>query len=400
MRWKGDSRIHTALLMVFVLCGLFSLSFAEPSRFASDYEGQRSARVHRPLTDTIKDTEVSPAVRLVRSDDRGAEIEIISRGFDSSVEEIEGQIYHHLSLDGASLSQEEGEPQLPLRVMMLGIPLEANVTVEVVEVETARSLNYHVSPAPRRVLSLTKSGEPFTTTEFYRNDPLYSQNTFFPPRIAKVTQIVFIRDQRVAQLEVYPLQYNPASGELLFHKRLILRVTFGGGSQSDLPGFEEPVFLPTDVGPFQSILKNTLLNYESSRHWQQRRAALPKSVMVETEMPYGDSTAYRITVTEDGIYSLSYEYLQSQGVAVSAIDPKTVKMYNRGEQIPSYVYGARDNQFDPGDYIQFRGEVYHGENHYYSPYTETNVYWLVSGGDIGMRMVDRMAGWWWKIRTA
>jgi hypothetical protein len=378
--------------MVFALCGLFSLSFAEPSQFVSDYERQRSVRVQRPLTDTIKDTGVSPAVRLIRSDDRGAEIEIISRGFDSSAEEIEGQIYHHLSLDGASLSQEEGEPQLPLRVMMLGIPLEANVAVEVVEVETERSFNYHVYPAPRRVLSRTKSGEPFTTTEFYRNDPLYSQNTFFPPRIAKMTQIAFIRDQRVAQLEVCPLQYNPASGELLFHKRLILRVTFGNGSQGDLAGFEEPGFIPTDVGPFQSILKNTLLNYESSRYWQQRRAALPKFMPVETETPYGDSTAYRITVKEDGIYSLSYEYLQSQGVAVSAIDPKTVKMYNRGEQIPSYVYGARDNQFDSGDYIQFRGEVYHGENHYYSPYTETNVYWLVSGGDIGMRMVEQDGG--------
>jgi hypothetical protein len=110
---------------------------------------------------------------------------------------------------------------------------------------------------------------------------------------------------------------------------------------------------------------------------------------VVSETPYDDSTAYKIDISEIGMYSMSYEYLQGKGVDVSDIDPQTVKLYNAGQQVPIFVSGARDGKFDPGDVIQFWGEWNPGHEHYYDRYTHTNVYWLAWGGDLGLRMVEQ-----------
>lgn len=389
MRWRGNNPERWIYLTFLVLSGLFSAVHAEPLQFVSSHREQLPARAHGPSVESLSGKRNALAVNLIRSDETGIEIEVLNPAFDSYVEEVEGQLYHHLSLDNATLSQQEGKPQLPLRVVMLGIPLEVDVDVEVVEVETQRSFGYHVYPASKKVLSETSLGEPFTTTEFYRDEHLYGQNVFYPPQLAKVTQTAFVRNQRIAKLEVCPFQFNPTTGELLFHKRLVLRLNFVGEPQADLPGLDEPDLVRAAEDPFEPILENILLNYESSRRWRRRRVDLPTPKLEEGEVPYGDSTAYKFTLSENGIYSMSYEYLQSQGVDVSTIDPRTVKIYNRGEQIPIYVHGVRDGSFDPGDRIQFWGEVCHGDEQYYSPYTEKNVYWLVSGGSIGLRMVEQ-----------
>lgn len=391
-RWGIYSHGRKGLLAALILCGLFSAASSQQIRSVADERRNRSARTRGSLAETLERQKEPQTLRIIRSDERGIEIEVFHSEFSSHVEELEGRLYHHLSLVGAAITQEEGKPQLPTRVVMLGIPVNGDVSLEVVHTETERNVGYNVYPAPRRIVSKTAAGEPFTTTEFYKDEQQYGRDAFYPQRVAEVTQTAFIRDQRVAQLEVCPFQFNPVSGELLFHRRLVLRLSFMGSSPTLPRDFDEPSFAPVAESPFEPILKNVLPNYESSKRWRVRRAALPHIMGVQTETPYGDSTAYRITVTEDGIYSLSYGYLLNQGVVVSTIDPKTVKMYNRGRQIPIYVHGARDGQFNAGDYIQFKGEVLHGKKHHFSPYTDTNVYWLVSSSGIGLRMVEQNGG--------
>jgi hypothetical protein len=390
MRCRGNHNGYSSLLAILALCSLLagaciaSVSFASPSRVRPSAQERQALMSSRAVGE-----DNSQMVRLIRSDESGMEIEIFNREYHSSEEEVEGQLYHHLSLEGAALSLEEGKPQLPVRTITLGIPPEVDVAVDVVETQTERSFEYRVYPVPRRVVSELTSGEIFTAEEFYRDENLYSQNIFYPPRVARIIQTAFIRDQRVAQCEVCPFQFNPASGELIFHRRLVLRVTFVGDSQGDHIGFEEPAFTMATKSPFESVLENVLLNYASAKRWRLPRTTGPKLMSLETETPYDDPTAYRITLTEDGMYSMSWGYLQSQGVDVSSLDPRTVKMYSKGHQIPIYVHGARDGRFDPGDYILFWGEAHHGEDHYNSPYTDTNVYWLAFGGSIGLRMVEQ-----------
>ena len=122
---------------------------------------------------------------------------------------------------------------------------------------------------------------------------------------------------------------------------------------------------------------------------------------------------YRVSVTDDGLYTLTYQDLQTLGVPVSSIDPNTLKLYgNGGDMLPLNnadprhddlvqltieVTGSGDNTFDPGDEIHFYAEgpnVWNYEAsrarfvHRTHLFDEEAYYFLTHGGSAGQRIVD------------
>ena len=91
----------------------------------------------------------------------------------------------------------------------------------------------------------------------------------------------------------------------------------------------------------------------------------------------------KIQVNETGIYQVTYDNLSGAGVDVAAINPQTFRLYNKGSEIPIYVYGEGDAAFDSGDYIEFYGEK---EN---TRYSYSNAYWLTFGQSAGLRMENK-----------
>ena len=86
-------------------------------------------------------------------------------------------------------------------------------------------------------------------------------------------------------------------------------------------------------------------------------------------VPPEPASAYKMVVSEEGIYRLTSAWLASQGVSVS--DWSQMRVYNLGQEIPVYQ-GA--------DYIEFYGVPPAEE---YSKYTRNNVYWLTTSGGSG-----------------
>ena len=328
-------------------------------------------------------------IRLLRSDREAVEVEYISPRFETTPEVVPGIEYQRIHLPEAGLTLQEGAPQLPARMVTVGIPPGVEVRAEVVLTEVDRIPDVQVYPTPRKVIRQTEGEQYYSDLQFYRDENWYGRDAFYPAAIAEVAETASLRDQRLARLELHPLQYNPVTRELLWHRRIIVRLTFVGGKGA-AGWVDGPLVRPPESGgPFESVFQNVLINYESSRAWRSPSAEPHMLKANDNHTPYGDSTAYKIAVREDGLYSMSYEYLQTQGVAVSEIVPRTVKMTCQGRQIPIYVSGAQDDRFDPGDAIQFWGQIHYGDEHYYDPYTHTNIYWLHWGGEVGLRMAEQ-----------
>ncbi len=93
-----------------------------------------------------------------------------------------------------------------------------------------------------------------------------------------------------------------------------------------------------------------------------------------------DSPMYKVMVSQDGIYKLSYDDLRAAGLPVDTLDPRELKMYDNGQETAIQVFGEQDGSFDQGDFLLFYGHMLS------SPYTCTNVYWLTYGGGNGRRM--------------
>lgn len=122
---------------------------------------------------------------------------------------------------------------------------------------------------------------------------------------------------------------------------------------------------------------------------------------------------FKFGVTADGVYRLTYENLQSNGILSSSVSSASIKLYgNGGGMLPEpnaqfryddlyenaiKVEDGGDNSFDPGDYILFYGQSPHrwyrdtdGKYKYaYHLYADTTCYFLTVQGSGGKRMSSK-----------
>ncbi len=116
-----------------------------------------------------------------------------------------------------------------------------------------------------------------------------------------------------------------------------------------------------------------------------------KKLSQTTPTPWSPpSPAWRVAVNEDGLFQLTYEDLQAAGLPVDALDPRTLRMYYQGQEIPILVIGEADGQFNASDTLLFYGRSV--DSLYYdgliatNKYTNDNIYWLTYGGANGWRI--------------
>src|SRR4029077_13321801 len=63
----------------------------------------------------------------------------------------------------------------------------------------------------------------------------------------------------------------------------------------------------------------------------------------------------KMSVADDGIYRISRTDFTSAGVNTATVDPRTVKVYNKGTELPVYFEGEQDGTFDAADFLDFYG---------------------------------------------
>ncbi len=102
------------------------------------------------------------------------------------------------------------------------------------------------------------------------------------------------------------------------------------------------------------------------------------------------NTVWRIGVTQDGLYHLSYTTLQTAGVPLTGLTISSFQLWYRGVEVAVEVNDANGNdRLDLGEGLIFYGEKFHGSTQD-EKYTDENVYWLsVDPGANGKRMTSR-----------
>jgi uncharacterized repeat protein (TIGR01451 family) len=331
-----------------------------------------------------------PGLRLLRSDETGVTLELWTPAVEVEQGMAESGPCDRVTVAGYAASDAAGWPALPLRGSMLGVPPGVELRLTVVEAEDIVLAGaYSVCPVPHPIVDQ----DPAVTVRyrgmaFRRDEEAYGRDAFYPPSVAEIASTGFVRGQRVAQLRLHPLQYNPVTGQLRRYRRIRVRLDFvGQGAGRALASDDAGV----DEGPFEASLRRMLLNAASARAWRVRPArggpAAPVRDAAElATIPLeqgGGGAAYRVEVDEDGLYRITRGELAAAGVDVGSLDPRTLRLQNRGETVAIQVTGEGDGSFDAGDLILFYGQ---GVN---TRYTDVNVYWLSWGDGDPRRMADR-----------
>ncbi|MBX2841294.1 MAG: hypothetical protein KTR26_05955 [Flammeovirgaceae bacterium] len=77
--------------------------------------------------------------------------------------------------------------------------------------------------------------------------------------------------------------------------------------------------------------------------------------VIENEWINYDQQYFKIGVSQDGIFRISYEELQNGGFPVSTVNPQNIQLFFRGKEQAIYIDGESDGVFNFGDYIEFYG---------------------------------------------
>ncbi|MFN0123397.1 MAG: C25 family cysteine peptidase [Blastocatellia bacterium] len=89
--------------------------------------------------------------------------------------------------------------------------------------------------------------------------------------------------------------------------------------------------------------------------------------------------ALKIPVGGAGWYRLEQADLLAAGID-PRVDPRLLRLYSLGQELPLSVSGQNDGRFDPGDTVEFYGEGIE------TPFTSQRMYWLVQGDGPGLRI--------------
>ena len=113
------------------------------------------------------------------------------------------------------------------------------------------------------------------------------------------------------------------------------------------------------------------------------------SALIEASTPITlPSPSWRIGITTDGLYRLSYETLDAAGVPTDVI-PSAYHLLWHGQEVALQEISDGDSAFEPGEAFLFYAEKFHGSTQD-EKYTDENVYWLyVDTGSPGLRMDTR-----------
>ena len=265
-----------------------------------------------------------------------------------------------ISFPGCNFITEFGMPRLPIQSTLVSVPPDVDFQVRVIDQDFS-----------------TRKIESTANTSSKHKD------RFFPERLAETREVGWMRENRVLPIQLNPVQYNPARREVRLYHRLVVEIRF---SRTGIP--TQPSVLSTMPGSFHTesvafdaIFADMLVNPQSAMKWRSPILRSPAAPSVPLTGP-----RYKISVTESGMYSITAQDLVAAGANIQTITPATLKLTNKGKQIPIFVRGEADKRFDLIDEIVFYAERQHGETSYIDPYSDENVYWLSWNAGPGIRM--------------
>ena len=349
-------------------------------------------------------------VTLVRSDARTVVLEYRPRFGRVDTVTVGNRTY--LRLDFAESSQPDvrtaaGGPDVRFRAIPIAFPSATGNSARVVASDFEDFRGMGLLPVPQ-----TAIGDGMLHASSYREDAeKYGRSGLLPASIAELETPQKVRSVTIGGLKLWPVQVDPSARLVRKYSRIVVEITLGGQITGGVD--------PRDV----ALLGPAVVNGNMLDAWKQTAPQARKTALTSSVLASGDW--YRIAVTQEGIYKVDAQFLSTAGINVSALDPRTIKIYgNGGQEVPEnltlprpadltenavYVEGESDGQFGAGDYLLFyarspRGWAYDSTastlRHYINHYSEANYYWLTFGGTRGKRMTDqpsltdRPHRWW------
>ncbi len=191
-----------------------------------------------PVEQAPRSWEFRPAaeawqVRILGESDAGLELELRLNELQAIPEEDGWRCL----VGGLDNLETPGQPALPFYSELLALPAQAGVGLEILHQESEVLELGHLPPSPEWESDYLEA-QPAETAF----DPsIYGQEAFWPAQPARLGEPALWHGLRVAPLDVFPLSWEPAEGQLRVTTLLRLRVSFQGEDYRNTREPERPL---------------------------------------------------------------------------------------------------------------------------------------------------------------
>jgi hypothetical protein len=244
--------------------------------------------------------------------------------------EAGGRQFDVATMAGVSPYGEVGEPLVGVAGTLLALPGSGTPSLRVIDASYETHEGLSLIPVLR---SDHSAGEPLAL-----DAAAYGAREFLPRETVTLGEPAIMRDLRVAPVRVYPIQYNPASGEVRALRRLVVEVTcFGSGGLNELTE-RRPI-----SRSFEPLYESLVLNYDSFRTRAYENDGRGVYVIITPDVYYNNILALAEWKHRSGL-EVEIAKLSVIGSSASAIKTYIQNAYNNWPARPSYILLVGDSE--------------------------------------------------------
>lgn len=268
-----------------------------------------------------------------------------------------GSRYQSLKMLGAETTADTGYPQLPMYSAWVAIPAQGDFSVQVNRGQVITKENINPQPV-------------FTTDEEEQNhsynQDAYRSSSLYPASTYGHSEAQILRDFRLVQISLYPVQYNAAAKELQVCREMTVEIIMNGNpGQNELPAYNGYSYA------FTSLYESMILNFNDYRDPVMAPAS-PRALLI-----YGNSTdttflsklnQFLAWKRQKGFEITAVSTAQTGGSSNTAIKNYITAQYNNPATRPDFVIllGDTTGSFAIPTFVE-SWSSYSGEGDY--PYT-------------------------------
>jgi hypothetical protein len=199
------------------------------------------------------DVSLPPEKNVIRSDSSGVFIRTAVFGFNEQDTTVDNKDFKRIEIPEEPIDRDTmraGKPQIPYIRLLIAVPDSCDFDITVYESDYTLFEDYLIYPVPRIVFEEISGC--YCSREVYTYDAsFYGKDTLYPDKFYEIISDGYWRDQRVIEVFLYPVQFNPGQELMSFYSGLDLRIKYSG----------EVIENDNGLGPFEDIGREILLNY-------------------------------------------------------------------------------------------------------------------------------------------
>ena len=197
-----------------------------------------------------KNAPAEPEITVTRSNNQQVSFTVGVSGFYAESKPEGGTVYQRLSIPACGVTGATGEPEIPVISKSIAVPVCSNISYSVTVLASQTLQGYRVYPVPE----LQPDNAGMLQEVFVLNPSAYLQNGFMPSEGYHLAETGALREQHFVTLEINPIRFNPATGQLEVITEMEITLTFNNPVTA----------VNANTGIFNKITASTFINYEGN----------------------------------------------------------------------------------------------------------------------------------------